>query len=265
MILLAIVATVWLTNYYKQYKSSYLLYQVFTNNPIHGMIVSSPVEMLGIEVGSVQKIELLKPDLARIVFSVDKKTPMTDKVVAKIIAKGLSGKGLTGYVFIELSAAKKIITPFNPDNDNRLPTLSLLPWHNSSFDKGLHEINKNFSKITLLIQSLLTPQMIKSSHQLINDLQNSIVLLNKKGKQLDKLFQDIQKITQALKPLSHTSNKLLTNIDTQLLPEFYKTLLTIRGVAKQTHTTVEKIEPDPSIILRGAKANSLGPGEQAYR
>jgi hypothetical protein len=58
--------------YYRHYSAQYTTYRVETHDPVSGLIVDSPVEFHGVEVGNVTKIELTDPRTVSILLRVAK-------------------------------------------------------------------------------------------------------------------------------------------------------------------------------------------------
>lgn len=249
-------------NYYATHQGKYKRYEVFTKNSLHGMVISSPVEMLGIEVGSVEQIELLKPRLARVVFSVDKKTPMTDRIKAKIITKGLSGKGFTGYVFIDLAEYPDTVKTFMPPIATRYQALGLVSNTNDSLDRQFGNITDDLNLITTTVTNLFDDKTIGKTHQLISHLGSVSQMFAENNRKMNLLITNMASVSSNLSPLTRTMNSTVSTLESQLLPQIHNTLSILQQLAKNANITVEKVKADPSIVIRGAKTKPLGPGEK---
>ena len=82
--------------------SHYATYQIYTQDPVSGLIADAPVEFHGVEVGKVKSVRLVNSRSVGIVLSIDKTAPVTSASVATITSRGLATRGFTGYVYIAL-------------------------------------------------------------------------------------------------------------------------------------------------------------------
>src|SRR5437899_3345749 len=82
--------------------SRYVTYEVRTQDAVSGLIADAPVEFHGVEVGKVERVELIDPHRVGIVLSVSRQAPVTMATVATITARGLASRGFTGYVYVSL-------------------------------------------------------------------------------------------------------------------------------------------------------------------
>lgn len=67
--------------------SLYLTYQIETQDPVSGLIVDSPVELHGVEIGKVSTVELRAADTVRILLRLAKDAPISKATVATINAE----------------------------------------------------------------------------------------------------------------------------------------------------------------------------------
>lgn len=96
-LLIAIVAgTIW---YYFSV-NQYATYQIYTEDPVSGLIADTPVEFRGVEVGKVKSIRLVNAHSVSIVLNIEKSAPVGSSTVATITSRGLATRGFTGYVYI---------------------------------------------------------------------------------------------------------------------------------------------------------------------
>lgn len=113
--------------WYVSDKKRFDFYEVFTKAPLHGLSVSAAVEMLGIDVGYVEAIELITPKLARIVIAVKKNTPFSADITAKIVAEKPANKRHPGAMVVELLLAKDKANTYAPRFKTQYPIIPILP------------------------------------------------------------------------------------------------------------------------------------------
>jgi phospholipid/cholesterol/gamma-HCH transport system substrate-binding protein len=239
----------------------YKTYQLFTRDNIHGMIVSSPVEMLGVEIGSVKKIDLVNAKLVKILIAVDANTPIDDDTAAQITTKGLAGRGFTGYVYVTLKKVSQDSQLLNVKTNNNYPTIPTLPSVNHSIDAGFIDINKNVTTISSLIAALLDDKTIKAAHNILRNIDRLSRMLASNNSKLNRLIANSETASNYVTPLLKTTSHALVNVQSQLLPELFTTLSNVNTLSTNVTSTVKKIDNDPSIVIRGVKPATLGPGE----
>ena len=83
----------------------YTTYRIETHDSVSGLIVDSPVELHGVEVGKVTRIELADPYTVAILLRITSEAPVSKATVATITARGLAARGFTGYVYVALENA----------------------------------------------------------------------------------------------------------------------------------------------------------------
>src|SRR5258706_5844025 len=82
--------------------SRYVTYEVRTRDAVSGLIAGAPVEFHGVEVGRVERVQLIDPHRVGIVLSLERPAPVTMATVATITARGLASRRFTGYVYVSL-------------------------------------------------------------------------------------------------------------------------------------------------------------------
>ena len=90
------------------------------------MSVGAPIEMLGIEVGFVKNIELITPTLAKILIAVQKNTPFSENIKAKIIARNFPENIMPAYMAVELLESNDSTKAYTPKFKTQYPIIPLI-------------------------------------------------------------------------------------------------------------------------------------------
>src|SRR5580704_2047882 len=83
LLLSIVAAAIW----YFRAASHYTTYQVYTHDPVSGLIPDAPIEFHGVDVGKVKSIRLVNSHSVGIVLSIDKTAPITSASVATITSR----------------------------------------------------------------------------------------------------------------------------------------------------------------------------------
>ncbi len=67
-----------------------------------GLTEGAPIEMHGVEIGTVHRVRLADPATVHLVLSIDRDAPITRATTAVLTARGLAARGFMGYVYIAL-------------------------------------------------------------------------------------------------------------------------------------------------------------------
>jgi len=236
-------------------------YQIRTQDSVSGLIADAPVELHGVEVGQVKRVELLDAHSVRIVFSVKKEAPLTMGTVATITARGLATRGFTGYVYVSLEDSGSDARPIATLPGEPYPLVRSSPSRSINLDTAISQVNENVQVMTDLLQTVLDEKTIASLKQSIDSLQQVTQTLAANNKRLTTLVANTEQASRQFKPLLKSSNDTVKALQTQVLPEAYRTLANLNQLSGSLNGAAAKINRDPSVLVRGAAAPPLGPGE----
>src|SRR5262245_2491376 len=99
---LALAAVVALLAWYRYDAGRYATYRVLTGDAVSGLIADAPVELHGVEVGTVERVVLLDARTVEIRLRLARSAPITMGTVATVTSRGLATRGFTGYVYVAL-------------------------------------------------------------------------------------------------------------------------------------------------------------------
>ena len=221
LVLGALVAAGW----YLFWSTRYITYELVTHDPVSGLIVDSPVEFHGVDVGKVKRVELADPRTIRILAAIRDDAPVSRATVATITSRGLATRGFTGYVTIELEDRGAATGPIVAAGG--YPVIPTAPSQVVNLDMAIAQVNGNVQQLSDLIRGVLDPKTVAS---------------------LKESTDGLQKVTKVLQ--------------TQVLPEAYKTMSKLDDVSSSLNGFAEKVSKDPSVIVRGPGKQPLGPGEK---
>jgi phospholipid/cholesterol/gamma-HCH transport system substrate-binding protein len=259
LVLLALVAGVaWFLLSAGQYKP----YRVYTHDPVSGLLVDSPIEFHGVDVGKVKDVELLGPRSVRLSLSIRKSAPISAATVATITSRGLATRGFTGYVYIALEdagpASRELVAPAGEP----VPVIPTAASKVISLDTTLNQVNDNVQALTELVQSVLDRRTVASLKQSVDSLQQITKTLADNNGKLNSIIVNADQASRQIKPLLESSNNMVNALQTQVLPQTYRTLANLDTLSSSLAGVANKMNRDPSVVLRGVTPPPPGPGEK---
>lgn len=260
VVLLLVAAAVGLAWFFLA-TSRYVTYEVRTRDAVSGLIADAPVEFHGVEVGRVERVELIDPHLVSIVLRLKRQAPVTMATVATITARGLASRGFTGYVYVSLEDDggdfRQIVTaPGEPH-----PLIRAAPSRSVNLDTAISQVNENVRIMTDLLQTVLDEKTIASLKQSADNLQQVTRTLAANNERLATIVANSEQASHQLRPLLRSSNDTVKTLQTQVLPEAYRSLSNLNQLLGSLNGAAAKIDRDPSILLRGVATPPPGPGE----
>jgi phospholipid/cholesterol/gamma-HCH transport system substrate-binding protein len=239
----------------------YATYEIRTPDPVSGLIADAPVEFHGVEVGKVRRVELADPRSVRIVLDIRRDAPVTGATVATITARGLASRGFTGYVYVALEDVGNDTRPLAPAADSPFPSIRSAPSRSVNLDTAISQVNENVQLMSALVQTLLDKQTIASLKQSADSLQQITHALAANNVKLASIVSNTEQASRRFGPLLQASDDTVRAVQTQLLPEAYKTLANLHRLSGSLSGAASKVERDPSVLVRGAAPAAPGPGE----
>jgi phospholipid/cholesterol/gamma-HCH transport system substrate-binding protein len=270
--------------------SSYLLYQIYTQDSVSGLAIDAPVEFHGVDVGKVKNIKLIGPKRVSILLSIDKTSPLSSASVATITSRGLATRGYTGYVYISLDDIGVDRRPLTAKAGEPYPLIPTAPSKIITLDTSIYQVTQNVQVISDLLQSVLDQKTIASFKESVDNLQqvsralaantgklNSIVahterashhlepLLSSTSDMVQKLQTEIvpqlHGVLTDIQPLLESSHDTVSALQTEILPETHKALTNLESLSVTMTGLASKIGRDPAILIRGTTPPVPGPGE----
>jgi phospholipid/cholesterol/gamma-HCH transport system substrate-binding protein len=169
----------------------YTTYLIETHDPVSGLIADSPVELHGVEIGKVTRIQLIDPRTVGIQISVAKTAPITKATVATITARGLAARGFTGYVYVALE---------NTGTGSGVPVIEAgqlyasipsAPSLTDTMDTTVADAVQQVRLLTRLLQSMLDEKTVASLKQSLDGFQEIMTTLVANNERLGSLIVNV--------------------------------------------------------------------------
>ncbi|CAM2172634.1 phospholipid/cholesterol/gamma-HCH transport system substrate-binding protein [Paraburkholderia sacchari] len=264
-----LVSTIVGTAWYFFSVSQYATYRVHTREPVSGLIADAPVEFHGVEVGKVKSVKLENAETVDILLSVDKTAPVSAATVATITSRGLATRGFTGYVFIALENVGADSGQLIRRPGDLYPTIPAAPSKVMTLDTAISQVNNNFQAITAMLTTLLDKETIASLKQSSESLQKITQAMAEDTKKLDAIVANTERASHRFEPLIESTHETVratretvSALQAQMLPETYRALADLDNLTNSLAAVTNRINADPSILIRGTAAPSPGPGEK---
>ncbi|SHE59752.1 ABC-type transporter Mla maintaining outer membrane lipid asymmetry, component MlaD [Microbulbifer donghaiensis] len=217
-------------------------YQIVTQDSVSGLIPGAPVEFHGVDVGTVNQVELTGPRTVRILLDVEKDAPITRATVATITARGLATRGFTGYVYILLEDTGTDEHALTAARGERYPRIPSTPSRYVSLDTAIMQVNQNVQVLTEMARALLDDKTIASLRNAVDNLQQVSRMLAENQESLSAIIANTGQASERLGPLLDSSNN------------------TMKGLERVSRMLAQKQEHLSSIIANTERASGqLGP------
>lgn len=240
----SLVFMVWLSGF--SHKEKYGFYQIFTKESVSGLGVKSPVRLLGVEVGSVEDMQIYHIDhntSVRILIRVKDGTPITDKTYANIALQGI-----TGLKFIELKndeEGRLIVGAQSPQT--AMPTIQIKQSLLSALDQQSDKIMKLVDFIDERLRLFASDTNLAHFNTLMQGLANA-----SRG------------ADEALSSFSDASKKMANVADGygDFKGSLGSSLALFEQLLLQLNETLSSLKQSPSDIFFKSGRNKLAPGEK---
>jgi len=190
----------------------YASYQIYTKEPVSGLMVDAPIEFHGVEVGKVKSIKLLEPQLVSILLSVQKDAPVSSATVATIISRGVAARGFTGYVYVSLEDTGTVASPLAAQPGEPYPVIPSAPTQLVTLDTAVNQVNTNVQAATDLMRSLLDRKSVASLRQSIDNLQQVSKALADNSTKLNSIVAAAERASRRVEPLLESSQNAVTSV-----------------------------------------------------
>jgi phospholipid/cholesterol/gamma-HCH transport system substrate-binding protein len=114
-------------------------------------------------------------------------------------------------------------------------------------------LKKNAGKLNTIVDN--TERASHRFEPLLKSADDTVGLLQ------TRVLPKVQQTLTTIQPLLESSRDTLGEFQTQILPQTRKALINLDRLSTALTGVATKIDRDPSIIIRGAKPPSPGPGE----
>lgn len=256
LIAATVFAIIWLSSGFSL--EHYNKYIIYSSESISGLSIDSPVEFNGVNVGTVQAIDLNhnNPQIVEVILNVKSTTPVTQGTVAT-----LTSKGITGITFVSLKDKSTDLRPLVATKGQLYPVIKTAPSLFVRIDTALNQLSTNLREVTQAIQSVLDKQNQQSIKNILVNMDKITDALVANNGKLATILNSAERISQQLSPLIISSTSTIRMLETQTLPQTYQILSNLNNMTQNLSEFSVQLKENPSILIRGAAKPPLGPGE----
>jgi phospholipid/cholesterol/gamma-HCH transport system substrate-binding protein len=248
--------------WYLRIDRGYAAYQLRTGDAVSGLMVDAPVEFHGVEVGRVAQIELGGPRSVAIVLKIRKGTPLSAATRATITARGLAPRGFMGYVYVALDDVGDAgAGPLALDAVSHLPLIAAAPSLSVNMDASFGAVGADVQVLTGLMQAALNRDALEALDASLHNLERVSKTLAANSERLNAILANADKLGRQAAPLLDSGGDSLKAMQSQLLPQAYRTLAELEAASRALAGAADKLNRNPSVLIRGSALAPPGPGE----
>lgn len=272
---------------------TYDQYLVYVKESVSGLSVKAPVKYSGVDVGFVESISLRKsdPSQVRLLLSVERNVPITISTRAE-----LDSQGLTGIGYIELTGGKDGEPLLKAYAGQEYPVIPSEPSLMFRLDAVLDHLSGNIDEITNGIKQIFDRENTQNLREAIQNMNQISAVMKGEAGQLKNIVQDasatfqntakasnnLPALVDDLKHAARTfdtiaddikgasieakntfanSSVMVENVNQQVIPEFLTAMSKVQTILENVEGLSEKLDNNPSVIIRGSVPAPPGPGE----
>jgi len=245
----------------------YTTYQVAVDRNVSGLTADAPVEYNGVVVGYIDRVifERKKSKQIKLLLRVQRDTPITKGTVASFGVSEVVTQKLTGfpYIFIRLTDVDDDFTPLTIETGQAYPVIPMSKKGSDEepLEPSLVKMSKSIQQTKNLMKPLLTEENAESLRQILYSLQQVAGVLAANSDKLDSLLVNLESASKDFKPLFQSGSDSLVMFKSQLMPQVYRLSSKVDNTLSIMQQLLEKVEANPTVIIRGEAMPRLGPGE----
>ncbi|WP_348518508.1 MlaD family protein [Campylobacter sp. CCS1377] len=272
----------WMSGFSQKQEFEY--YQIYTQESVAGLGIKAPVRFLGVEIGSVEEINIdTKEGIGvSILIKVKKGTPIKEDTYAN-----LQFQGITGLKFIQLQGGSNE-APFLKTSDKNIATIKIKESFLSTFDRqsgklfSLVETADNKTKVLLSDQNLknlsialenlasVSKTLNKDTKVMTQKIINASEDISKMAKAIEKTAnyekfnQTLDSIEKSANAINNLSQKISTKFDEydEIKYDLGVNLELLRRLLVQSNEFIRNLEQSPSDLLFKKSSKNPAPGEK---
>ncbi|OGT56629.1 MAG: hypothetical protein A3F14_06675 [Gammaproteobacteria bacterium RIFCSPHIGHO2_12_FULL_43_28] len=252
-----VVAIIWLSAGLSF--EGYTTYKIYMEESVSGLSTDSPVEYNGVNVGTVDSIDIEEknPRLVVLLLRIKSSTPITKGTVAM-----LSTRGITGVSFIALKEECKNLAPLIVEPGEKYPVIKTIPSIYVRIDTAMTQFIANFQKISDSFGSLLDKENLQAIKASLANLEEVTGILATNNAKLNAIIKNWETASKRFSPLLQSGQNTMNAIEMQTLPAMQQLLRSLDSVSRTLNEVALEIKDNPSVLMRGVDRSALrGPGE----
>ena len=148
-------------------QKKYDYYLAIVQESVAGLNLNAPVKYNGVDVGKVKSIQLDpgNPELVRLIFAIERGTPIKVDTVAV-----LKTQGLTGIAYVELDGGARNAAPLLATGEDRYPVIQTKPSLSNRLENVLTTVLAKLDNTSSNIDSLLSNENRQSFKNALADI-----------------------------------------------------------------------------------------------
>lgn len=239
---------------------SYTTYQINMTESVSGLTPDATVEYNGVDVGSVSAIEINKanPNIVQLLLSITSDTLITKDTVAM-----LKPKGLTGLNYISLSLRGNNLTPLTAKPGQPYPIIPSTPSYFMQLDAMVSHLDDIFGDMKASFQALLNKDDLETLRETYYSVDHIIDALKGTSGTWSIIGINTKIAISNFKKMRFYKDEISSSVEIQLAPMLYRLLDQFSVIASTLAEAAKTLKDHPTLILSGAIAPELGPGESA--
>jgi phospholipid/cholesterol/gamma-HCH transport system substrate-binding protein len=116
-------------------------------------------------------------------------------------------------------------------------------------------------EITRLLRAVLDAKTVASLRHSVDGLSEIMTTLATNDRRIESLILNAERDSRDLRPLVETSSVTVRELNTRVLPQFYRTVSDLQDLTRTMNGMANRLARDPSAVLRGT-VTPPGPGER---
>ena len=262
------------------------LYLAVENESVAGLTLNAPVKYNGVDVGKVQDMRLApgNPGEVRLIFAIDRGTPIKDDTVAV-----LKVQGLTGIAYVELSGGAPESPMLTARIAGDLPEIRTKPSLSARLENLLGTLISKLDSSSDSFNKLLSPENVAAFKSTLADLaavSHTIAARResidagiasaartfdssaKAAAQLGPAIERVGRSAEAVEKMGNEAALASASAGRSLEaagPELQRLLGEMNALSASLRRLSEKIEGSPGGLLLGRSPVPEGPGEGKMR
>ncbi len=277
------------------FQKKYDLYLAIEDESVAGLNLNAAVKFNGVEVGKVRDIQLdpLNPERVRLLFAIERGTPIRENTVAV-----LKTQGLTGIAYVELGGSTGEAPPLRAKPPERYPVIRTKPSLSTRLENVLTTVLAKLDSTSSNIDAILSNENRDAFSRTLANLAQVSQAVAARTDALDagiasasRTFERTARASAQLEPVlvrigrsadaveklgdaaalastraGHTVDAVGADVrrfSAQTLPELQRLLGELNVLSTSLRRVSEQVERNPSGLLFGRAPVPPGPGEAA--
>ena len=279
------------------FQKKYDLYLAIEEESVAGLNLNAPVKFNGVDVGKVRdiRIDAENPERVKLLFAIERGTPIKDDTVAI-----LKTQGLTGIAYVELSGGTRDAAPLSAKPGSDYPVIQTRPSLSARLENVLTSVLAKLDSTSKNINAILSEENQASFKNALADIATVAHTIAARKETLDagmvnaaRTFENsagasarlgpvIDRVGRAADAIEKMGNEVATTsagagrtvsavgndvkrFTSETLPELERLLGELGALSTSLRRLTEQTERNPSGLLFGRQPVPEGPGESGAK